>query len=300
MRRRMYTALLATGIAAVAMMPMSASAAPTTADPNAPSTGTVSALSGGAAARAAGQSATTFRALRTQLREHATSGPLAQLHTWWGSFTQQGSGSGEMATQDVSPSLTVSHSGDVVYAPTMKPAGGSCIEVVTAYDTTGGAIWAWDWCGSAGPAKVVQINSDFLAKYTTSVDGDPAYTVREVRTNASSNTWQAALYNQQTKTWDTLFTSSGSDQSGLSEGWDMFEIYASTNPATGNGYYCTDAKGDVFDSSSIKLRTSSGWQAITQQNSTMQPTGDPQPADYRCPSLHFTLPTTNSHWTVAD
>ncbi|UOZ12056.1 hypothetical protein [Amycolatopsis sp. WQ 127309] len=43
-------------------------------------------------------------------------------------------------------------------------------------------------------------------------------------------------------------------QSGLDEGWDIFELYSTRNPATGNAYYCADARGAVFESGSLRLR----------------------------------------------
>jgi hypothetical protein len=264
-------------------------AAPVSAAPG----GTVPGLTGAAAEAAAGPMADRFRQLRQ-------AGSLAQRHTFWGPEPQLSSGAdGVLVTQSITPGLRISRSSDVVYAPTMKPTGHSCIEVVTAYGLGDAAqVWAWDWCRSVSPAKVVPIDSAFLATYTSTVNGHPAYTVQEVRTSSSRNSWTASLRNVKTGAWDTLFSQSGSDQSSLSEGWDIFELYSTRNPATGNAYYCSDARGAVFESSSLQLRIGGRWVDASPSNSPLQPTANPRPADYDCSTLRFDVPSPNSTWRV--
>ncbi|MEU5691767.1 carbohydrate-binding protein [Actinosynnema sp. NPDC020468] len=292
--RKLSVVLCSIGLAAAAVAAPTASAAPRG--------GEVPGLVGAQARAAAGPAADKFlelRRKRTAERPPATSA-AAQKHTFWGPEPQLNSGAdGLVVTQSVTPSLRLSNTSDVVYAPTMKPTGHSCVEVVTAYGLGQAAqVWAWDWCRSVSPAKVVTINSSFLANYTTTVDGHPAYTVQEVRTNASANTWTASLYNVKTKAWDALFTQSGSDQSTLDEGWDIFEIYATHNNATGNAYYCSDARGAVFQSSSIKLRVGGQWVDATATNSPLKPTTNPRPSDYDCSTLKFELLSPNTNWRV--
>lgn len=255
--------------------------------------GTVPGLTGAAAKAAAGPMADRF----LQLRQGKA---VAQRHTFWGPEPQLAtSADGLVVTQSVTPSLRISNSDDVVYAPTMKPTGHSCVEVVTAYGLGEAAqVWAWDWCRSVSPAKVVPIDSAFLATYTSTVDGHPAYTVREVRTNATANSWTASLRNVKTGAWDTLFTQSGGDQSSLDEGWDIFELYSTRNPATGNAYYCSDARGAVFESSSLQLRVAGNWVNASPTNSPLSPTANPRPADYDCSTLRFEVPAPNSTWRV--
>ncbi|MET8995998.1 carbohydrate-binding protein [Amycolatopsis sp. NPDC004169] len=264
-------------------------AAPVSAAPG----GTVPGLTGAAARAAAGPMAEKFR----QLRQPQS---LAQRHTFWGPEPQLSSGAdGVVVTQSITPGLRISNSSDVVYAPTMKPTGHSCIEVVTAYGLGEAAqVWAWDWCRSVSPAKVVPIDSAFLATYTSTVNGHPAYTVQEVRTSSAGNSWTASLRNVKTGAWDTLFSQSGSDQSSLNEGWDIFELYSTRNPATGNAYYCSDARGAVFESSSLQLRIGGRWVAASPSNSPLQPTANPRPADYDCSTLRFDVPSPNSTWRV--
>jgi hypothetical protein len=254
--------------------------------------GTVPGLTGAAAKAAAGPMADRFLQLRQA--------KAAQRHTFWGPEPQLATrADGLVVTQSVTPSLRISNRSDVVYAPTMKPTGHSCVEVVTAYGLGEAAqVWAWDWCRSVAPAKVVPIDSAFLATYTSTVDGHPSYTVQEVRTSATANSWTASLYNVKTGAWDTLFTQSGSDQSSLDEGWDIFELYSTRNPATGNAYYCSDARGAVFESSSLKLRVAGQWVAASPSNSPLRPTASPRPADYDCSTLRFEVPAPNSTWRV--
>ncbi|GAB3165770.1 hypothetical protein GCM10027258_89030 [Amycolatopsis stemonae] len=254
-------------------------------------TGTVPGLTGAAAKAAAGPMADRF----LQQRQAKAA---AQRHTFWGPEPQLAtSADGLVVTQSVTPNLRLSNRDDVVYAPTMKPTGHSCVEVVTAYGLGEAAqVWAWDWCRSVSPAKVVPIDSAFLATYTSTVGGHPAYTVQEVKTTGTS--WTASLYNVKTGAWDTLFTQSGSDQSSLNEGWDIFELYSTRNPATGNAYYCSDARGAVFESSSLKLRVAGHWVDASPTNSPLRPTANPRPADYDCPTLRFEVPSPNSHWRV--
>ncbi|GAA4543589.1 carbohydrate-binding protein [Amycolatopsis samaneae] len=279
--------------AAVVTGGSSASAAPA---------GVVPGLTGDAAKVAAGPAADRFLQLR---REQAglTGTPriAAQKHTFWGPEPQLSSGAdGIVVTHSVTPDLQISNSSDVVYAPTVKPTGHSCIEVVTAYGLgQSGQVWAWDWCQSVSPAKVVPIDSAFLDSYTSTVNGHPAYTVQEVKTGSGTNSWTASLYNVKTSSWDTLFTQSGSDKSTLNEGWDIFELYSTVDPSTGEAYYCADARGAVFESSSLKLRVGGQWVAATTSNSPLRPTANPRPGDYDCSSLRFEVPTPNSNWRVS-
>ncbi|AHH96204.1 hypothetical protein GCM10010174_44060 [Kutzneria viridogrisea] len=264
--------------------------------------GVVPGLSGTDAVHAAGPAADNFLKLhRQRVADNAARKPqvAAQLHTFWGPEPKLGSGDGMVVTQSITPSLRLSNSSDTVYAPTMKPTGHSCIEITTAYGLgDAGQLWAWDWCKSVSPAKVVYLDSSFVSTYTTTVNGHPAYTVQEVQTNARQNTWTASLYNYKTSAWDVLFTQSGSDQSQLNEGWDIFEIYATHNNSTGNAYYCSDARGAVFESSSIKLRSGGSWVPATSSNSPLSPTTNPRPSDYDCSSLKFELLNANDHWRV--
>ncbi len=217
-------------------------------------------------------------------------------HNWWGVFPQPGTHDGIMATHTIDPSYTVTDADNVTYAPTTK-AQNSCMEVVTAYTNTGNEIWAWDWCGTVGPAKTVPIDDNFLKNYTPGNGGPAAYSVQMVQDDAAANRWSAYLYNYRTAAWDLLFQQSGTDQSGLDHGWDMFEIYASVNPATEEGYYCTEARNTTFDSSAVQLRSNGAWKPASPSDSPWTDT-NPDPNAFLCPPLKFVQAGANDHWTV--
>ncbi|GAA3076225.1 hypothetical protein GCM10020000_72000 [Streptomyces olivoverticillatus] len=217
-------------------------------------------------------------------------------HNWWGVFPQPGTHDGITATHSVDPAYKVSDAENFTYAPTTK-AQKSCMEVVTSYWNSGNEIWAWDWCGAGGPAKVVPVDADFLATYTTTGGGRRTYSVQLVQDDASANRWSSYLYNYRSGAWNLLYSQSGTDRSGLDHGWDMFEIYASTDPATGLGYYCTEARNTVFDSSAVQLRSSGIWKPAGPADSPW--TEDhPQGSEFLCPSLRFIEAGANDHWTV--
>ncbi|MYS84733.1 hypothetical protein [Embleya scabrispora] len=221
---------------------------------------------------------------------------LAPTHNFWGVFPQPGTHDGITATHSVDPSYRVTNSQNFTYAPTTK-AQNSCMEVVTAYWSQGAEIWAWDWCGTSGPAKTLKVNADFLAKYTTTANGVTSYSVQLTKDATSGNSWSSYLYNHRTQVWELLFRSSGTDQSSLDHGWDIFEIYATVNPATGKGYFCTEARSTAFDSADIKLRRGGAWQLATSTDSPWTST-NPRGSDFLCPSLAFTRAAQNHHWTV--
>lgn len=278
--------------ASTATAPPASAAAPhtvqsTTASPRAPHRGVV----GGARAfrpdARSARAVDTFRSLRKRRQ---------QTHEFWGVEPTASSHDGMQATQSVDPSYRVSYSQDFTYTPTLK-AAGSCMEITTAYWQGGGdELWAWDWCGGDGPAKEVSIDTNFLATYTSTATGHPAYSVQVVKTG--TNAWSSYLYNYTTNSWNLFFSKSGRDTSGLAYGWDIFEIYSTVDPATGTGYYCTDAKNTVFESSGIQLRHNGSWHAASPADSPWEPTTDPDPADYQCPSLKFIRAGANDHWIV--
>ncbi|RLU78194.1 carbohydrate-binding protein [Streptomyces griseocarneus] len=312
-RARLAAALLAacaalgTGAAAAHSAPAATPAAARTPSPDAPHRGVVTLAHrpGDSPAPGRDRAARTFlegRQARAAAREDSISGGQRRqdadlTHNWWGVFPQPGTHDGIMATHSVDPSYRVSDPENFTYAPTTK-AQNSCMEMVTAYWNSGDELWAWDWCSSpGGPAKTVPINADFLATYTTTASGRPAYTVQMVKDGTGTNQWSAYLYNYRTSGWDLLYRQSGSDQSGLNYGWDMFEIYASVNPATGTGYYCTEARDTVFDSSSVQLRSGGTWHPARPADAPWTDTS-PNGRDFLCPALRFVQAGANNHWTV--
>jgi hypothetical protein len=288
---------------ALAAPPSAPTAAPAAHGPLAPTAGEVPGLTGAAARQAAGAAADRFRQLTDERIRSAAGTDKAQaatLHTSWGITMPNGGSQGLQAQQSVVPGAQPTHGGDYVYAPTALPASGACIEMTTAYTPDGPLLWAWDWCGGRdGVGKLTRMDSAFLATYTTTVNGRPAYSVDEHRTSAAANTWTAYLYNYRTHAWDTFFTSSGAfDIPQYPFGWDMFEVYTSVDPSTGAGYYCRDMSGQTFESSGVKLLAGSAWTPAAPGNS--RPDSDPAPpgGDFDCPSMGIGLVHANDDWAA--
>ncbi|MEU5437523.1 carbohydrate-binding protein [Streptomyces sp. NPDC020719] len=262
--------------------------------PDAPHRGTV------AHARVPGHDAgrdKAVKALKDGRSAHRRTSAADLTHNWWGIFPQPGTHDGITATHSVDPAYHVTGPDNFTYAPTTK-AQNSCIEVVTAYWNSGNELWAWDWCSQdGGPAKILPIDADFRTKYTSTVDGRPSFSIQLVKDAGSGNRWSSYLYNYASARWELLYRQSGTDQSGLDYGWDIFEIYASTDPATGVGYFCTEAKNTVFDSSAIQLRRNGAWSPARPADSPWTE-ADPAGRDFLCPPLKFLQAGANDHWTV--
>jgi hypothetical protein len=267
---------------------------------NAPVSGQlVPALRGAAAAEASSYVSQRFRQ-QSDARVQDLPPWSRSLHAGWGAFPNNAS-NGAQATHTVNPTLRIpAGNPDIIYAPTLDPSGKTCIEVTTYYWQGGNAVGAWDWCAaSPGFAAVAGMDANFVSKYTTTVNGKPAYTVQDVQTNAVTNSWTAYLFNYTTNAWDALYTSANTSK--LTEthgGWDMFEVYTEYNPATGEGYYCGVTSGSTWAASSIQIRFGSTWQTLTTGNSNVPPPSGVHSADFGCESLTFTVPTPNSSWRV--
>ncbi|MFL6073166.1 MAG: peptidoglycan-binding protein [Mycobacteriales bacterium] len=289
------TRLLAVaGVAAAAVLAAVPGSARAAHDPRPTAAGSghvVPGLTGQAALTAGATVGEHFR----KIREGRV--PAATLHADWGMFPTSPP-VGAMATQSINPNVKLSATGDeTLYTPTMLPGRDSCIELSTIYTATAVEIGAWDWCADAPNfLKLAVADATFMSTYTTTVNALKAYTARVVRTDAATNTWTASLYNQRTQAWDTFYTSSGTTKLTTSwQGWDAWEIYSNTNSSTGTGYYCTEARGTTFESSSLMF-TFNGidWKAARPVNSEqVGPDGS-----YNCPSLVFLVPTANSDFTT--
>lgn len=217
--------------------------------------------------------------------------PLLSIHPAQGTAFKSLSGAdGSCATQSVSTQLTVHDSGTTIYTPTMYPPGGSCVELVTVYTRSVRSVSAWDWCRSVNFAASVTINSSFLTTYT---GGTGAYTGRVIKTSAASNTWSAALYNYSTGKWDTLFTQSGTNQSGRTDGWDIEELY-STVDSSGQASSCSDMANLTFESSNISVRTNGAWSPATSTNSDTH--YDSPAGAFDCATRTYQMLTPYTHW----
>jgi hypothetical protein len=280
----------ATPAAAVAASAVSPDTAPVSGE-------LVPALRGEAAAKASSYVAQKFLQ-QNEARAQDLPPWSGSLHAGWGAFPFNAS-NGAQATHSVDPSISIpSGNPDIIYAPTLDPSGKTCIEVTTYYWQGGNAVGAWDWCAaSPGFAAVRGIDANFISTYTTTVNGQPAYTVRDIQTDATTNSWTAYLLNYTTGAWDALYTSANTSK--LTEthgGWDMFEVYTEYNPATGEGYYCGATSGKTWSATGMQIRFGTTWQTLTTANSQIP--AAPSPAEFGCENLTFSVPAANSAWRV--
>lgn len=226
------------------------------------------------------------------------------FHGYWGAFPSVAN-TGAQATQSVNPNVQLSSSdGDTLYSPTLYPTGASCIEVSTiyAYDTTNNrpGIWvgAWDWCGTHGFHVRKPVDASFLQNYTVTMSGQDYYTVKDVRTNSTTNSWTAYLYNYVTASWDALYTSSGSS-GGTNLGWQIDEVYTNYNSSTHEGEYCTQSFGADWETRALKYRISGTWVAAVPSNSGMN-LAAPRGSDLGCATDGFLLPSANADFKVTN
>ncbi|WP_326695451.1 hypothetical protein [Streptomyces sp. NBC_01766] len=219
-------------------------------------------------------------------------GLLTDIHPAQGtSFKAINGSDGSCAAQSVSTQLNIQDGSTTIYTPTMYPAGGSCVELVTVYTLSGRSVSAWDWCQSVTFEASVPIDSAFLGTYT---DGSSsAYTGRVVKTDATTNSWTAALYNYRTGSWDTLFTQSGQNQSGRDTGWDIDELYSQVG-SSGRAYSCDAMAGQTFESSNITVRINGSWTPASSANSDT--TYDSPDSSFYCPDRTYQMVSAYDHW----
>lgn len=230
--------------------------------------------------------------------KQSTSASPAPVHQFWAIYP---SGADTPTATDahhsVTPSLRTSNSGDVVYAPTLYPAGNACIENTTAYENNQAVIWAWDWCNSYTVGKYTAMDANFQATYTK----NGSYEVQISKTNTSTNQWTMWLFNYSTNQWDRYFDSAGYDKNNGTQspnvgGWDAFEVYSANNPSTNQPYICADTANDSFSATQIWQLVNGSWKAPDNSDSTADANG----AIFGCTHLNAKVTTANSAWTVSN
>jgi hypothetical protein len=133
----------------------------------------------------------------------------------------------------------------LLYAPTMLPHGGSCIEVTLVHwnglyqNQPDHMFGVWDWCNHPnGPFQYTEDmnNSTWLANYsyehTPYTTGwsttEQAASIAIVADNPSGqdqsyDCWKAVLWNVRTSAWEQKYRSCGTTQIGHPTGWIMHE-----------------------------------------------------------------------------
>lgn len=248
-----------------------------------------SAVHGNAAHRRLHDAEAGFLALHRQLAGTHTATPADTIHPAQGTSLSNVSGvAGAAAEQSATTDLHPAASGTTIYTPTLYPPGGSCIEVTTVYTNSVQEVAAWDWCNAINFQASVPIDGSFMATYTS----NGAYRVDIHQTDAASNTWAALLYNFQTSSWETLFTSSGSTQAGTT-GWDVYELYSDI-AGDGNSNACGDMSGKTFEANNIQVMIDGSWHAADDSNAG---TAFDQPASaFHCPDMSYQMVNNYNHW----
>jgi hypothetical protein len=262
-------------------------------NPNAPHTGIVRGVQTGPDISANNPTSRhAFLALHQQMLGVDLGAPAKPdtIHEYVGtSFDNIADSEGSQATQSVSTKIKPADPGTTLYTPTMYPSGGSCVEVSTAYFHTSQVVAAWDWCVAINFVAQVTINSAFMQTYTQ----DKNYSVQIVMTNKATNEWSSYLYNYTTATWDLLFKQHGTSQVGLTDGWDLYELYSNLKP-NGQSYACADLRKKRIESQGIQVRIGSTWfpaDAAHAGNGYDVPL-----SAFDCKSLHYAMITQFSHW----
>lgn len=234
-----------------------------------------------------------FRQLHAQMLGTVNKAQPQTIHEYVGSsFTNMSNSMGSQATQSVSTKIKPADPGTTLYTPTMYPSGGtagSCIEMSTAYFHTSQVVAAWDWCKAINFVAQVTINKQFMHTYTQHKN----YTTQIVQTNASKNTWTSYLYNYKTKQWQQFFQQSGTGQTGLSDGWDLYELYSNLQ-SNGQSYACADLQGKRVEAQNIMVDNGGTWASADPSNAGHE--YDVPLSAFDCSSLTYNMITQYSHW----
>lgn len=164
---------------------------------------------------------------------------LAQASVpWFGSY----------AVYDLNMSLGLpaawNTNGVWVYAPTMMPPGGSCVEVTQVYrrlhggSTTGKLFGIWDWCQSGtGEFDILEAQvTAWTNRYVRTYQGKPTYAVTIVTPNTGrtmGQCWYAHLYDYLLGGWVQRLARCGTPvRQSPALGWTMWESWWLTNSSS--------------------------------------------------------------------
>lgn len=267
--------------------------------PNAPHHGVVQGLQTGPSISINNPASVhAFKVLHRQLLT-GSAGPAAQpetIHTNTGtSFDSSTSFQGSQANQSVSTKIKPGNPGTTLYTPTMYPSGGtqgSCIEMSTAYFYTSQVVAAWDWCDAITFVAQVKINRAFMKTYTK----HGYYSVQDVQTDPSTNTWTSYLYNYTTGDWEQFYQQHGTSQiSGSTDGWDVYELYSELRP-NGQSYACKDLRGKKIQANKIMVDNGGDWALADPTNSGHD--YDQPLSSFHCKDIKYKVVKSNWHFWV--
>jgi hypothetical protein len=154
-----------------------------------------------------------------------------------------------------------------LYAPTMLPFGGSCIEatIVTTRsvgDTTTYHLFGWyDWChnpdstGGGWQSQILMTTTTFQNKYVRTMSGKSVMTIsiETVAGPQNPRCWYLDVYNYSTGTWEQFYTSCGSTlmfATPTDQGWVMWETYNLVDGSTCPSIQSVSALDILFEDAS--------------------------------------------------
>lgn len=228
----------------------------------------------------------------------STAASAAPLEHWDGyrqgtfGYSWGGTGrSGVVAVHSVTPDGAFS-STDHVWAPSLYAGGTACFEMVTVHHSDGHVyLTPHDWCGGGGFQPGIPMNAAFKDKYVRI----GKYYIKVEQTNATTNTWEASLFNHQTQVWEQVYSKGGVHDGDESGGWDYFEVFTEYNDDKGMGDYCDRLAGYEFSAKILMFKIDGQWVAPNSTNMTT--IGSTVSEDYGCPALTLTRPSA-TEWQV--
>lgn len=172
---------------------------------------------------------------------------------WLGQITEPWYGASSV--HDVQWNLTIDttfigRNGAWIYAPTMLPPGGACIEITQVYqrwavqDTTGKYFGLYDWCESDSTGRFVVFDSEgdtaFSNAYIRPYQGRDTYDASIV-TPATGHTygqcWYADIYNYTLGGWQEFLRSCGNPyHQAQNYGWTMWESWYTADDGVCRSY----------------------------------------------------------------
>lgn len=160
---------------------------------------------------------------------------------------------------------------DLLYAPTNRGVGGSCLEIGSAYTKYAAQVYAYDFCDhalSSGGVGVFhylfQIDGAFRATYERDYgDGLPSY-LYETYYDWGTGKWAVLFFNASSGTWENRYESQTGTLDPAAQGangWNMFETHYFADEQSNRSGACPLA----FEAHSWNLQwinPSGGWQYL--------------------------------------
>ena len=152
---------------------------------------------------------------------------LTFSHTHYGTLINKdvSDNSGIYSRNEVHTTIDLAD-GEYLYAPTNMGPNKSPLEIVTFYEGVGQGLTSkkvivYDHDqGSWKSSTAITINNSFLDDYTLTIGGNNYYYAEVYK---SGSTWYAKIYNFDTSSWETMYTSTG--DSSFDDGWGFWEEY---------------------------------------------------------------------------